>query len=138
MLTIRSIETRLRKLEAARRPPEGVFFLVWGHDEAEIERNLANAKARGEVGQGDTVVRALWTGHNGGPASRWIANCRSDLSHAEDDALFEEMKRRGVEQFGADETARVLAQPVTAQRDQWASQLTDAQLYAVALGEAAP
>src|SRR5215207_3582595 len=100
MLTIRAIETRLRKLEAKRRPAGGVFFLAWGRSEAEIERALANAKARGEVGQGDTVVRALWTGHNGGPASRWIASCRGDLSPAEDDALFEEMKRRGVEQFG--------------------------------------
>ena len=80
----------------------------------------------------------MWRGHNGGPPARWIANCRSDLSEAEDNALFEEMKRRGVEQFGADETARVLAQPVTAHRDQWASTLTSAQLYAIALGEPAP
>jgi len=80
----------------------------------------------------------VWRGHNGGPPARWIANCRSDLSEAEDDALFEEMKRRGVEQYGADAVADVLAQPVTAHRDQWASQLTDVQLYAAALGEAAP
>src|SRR3954454_12322201 len=37
-----------------------------GRDEAEIERNLANAKSQGEVVRGDTVVRVLWTGHNGG------------------------------------------------------------------------
>ena len=134
MLTMRGIETRLRKLEAKRRPPEGVFFLVWGHDAVEIERNLATAKARGEVGRGDTVIRALWTGHNGGPESRWIANCRSDLSPAEDDGLFEEMKRRGVEQYGAETVAEVLARPI-APRDTWASQLTDAQLFAAALGE---
>ena len=87
------------------------------------------------MSRGDTVVRALWTGHNGTPASRWIASCRSDLSPAEDDALFEEMKRRGVEQFGADAVAGILARPITAHRDSWASQLTDAQLFAAALGE---
>src|SRR3954463_5020203 len=113
-MLMRGIETRLRKLEAKRRPPEGVFFLAWGRSEAEIERALANAKAQGEVGRGDTIIRALWTGHNGGPASRWIANCRSDLSEAENDALVEEMKRRGVEQFGADAVADVLARPIAA------------------------
>lgn len=135
MLTVRSIETRLRKLEAKHRPAEGVFFLAWGRDDAEIERAVANAKAQGEVGRGDTVVRAVWTGHNGGPPARWIAQARRELSEAENDALFEEMKRRGVAQYGADAVASVLARPVAAHRDPRTSQLTDAQLFAVALGE---
>ena len=135
MLTMRGIETRLRKLEAKHRPAEGVFFLVWGRNEAEIEHAVASAKAQGELGRDDTVVRAVWTGHNGTPASRWIARCRDDLSPAEDDALFAEMERRFADQFGADALARTLAHPVTARRDPWASRMTDAQLFATALGE---
>ena len=65
----RAVERRLRKLEAKRRPAEGVFFLVWGRSPAETEQGMAAAKARGEVGHGDTIIRALWTGHNGGPPS---------------------------------------------------------------------
>ena len=57
--------------------------------------------------RGDTVVRVLWTGHNGGLPSWWITNCRSDLSKAEDDALGEELRRRGVEQYGAETVAEV-------------------------------
>ena len=134
MLTVRGIETRLRKLEAKRRPAEGVFFLVWGRSPAEIEQAVTAAKTSGTIVRGDTVVRAVWTGHNGGPPSRWIANCRSHLSPAEDDGLFEEMKRRGVEAYGAEAVAEVLARPI-AHPDTWASRLTDAQLFAAALGE---
>src|SRR4051794_33452546 len=131
MLTVRGIETRLRKLEAKRRPPEGVFFLVWGHDAVEIERNLATAKARGEVGRGDTIIRARWTGHNGGPESRWIANCRSDLSPAEDDVLTAALERLCAEVHSPEE----IAASATAPRDLRVSQMSDAQLLAVALGE---
>src|SRR3712207_1347234 len=93
MLTVRGIETRLRKLEAKRRPAEGVFFLVWGRNEAEIERAVVDAKAQRNVARGDTVVRALWTGHNGGPPARWIARCRGELSQAENDALTAALER---------------------------------------------
>jgi len=47
MLMIRGLETRLRKLEAKRRPAEGLFYLVWGRDEAEVEAALARAEAEG-------------------------------------------------------------------------------------------
>src|SRR5215203_4845325 len=107
MLTVRGIETRLRKLEAKRRPLGGVFFLAWGRDEAEIERAVANAKAQGEVGRGDTLVRALWT-----------ANCRSDLSPAEDDALTAEIERRCAEVYPEEIEASV-----TAPRDPLVSQM---------------
>ena len=68
----RALESRLGKLEAARQPPKAVFFLVWGRDEAEIEQAVASARAGGSLGRGDTIVRALWTGHNGMPARRGI------------------------------------------------------------------
>lgn len=68
----RALETRLRKLEAARKPDDGVFFLIWGRDEVQLELGLSNAVAIGTISTGDTVVRALWAGHKGMPVSRWI------------------------------------------------------------------
>jgi hypothetical protein len=136
MLTVRGIETRLRKLEAKRRPPEGAFFVVWGHDAAEIGRALVNAKARGEVGRGDTVVRALWTGHHGTPASRWIGE--RDLSRIEDEALGAEMERRIAElqQLLAEQDgAEALAAGPTAPPDPRIRHMSNAQLIAAALGE---
>jgi hypothetical protein len=134
MLTMRGIETRLRKLEAKRRPPGGVFFLAWGHDEAEIERAVANAKAQAEISRGDTLVRALWTGHNGTPASRWIAQPRRELSPAEDGALMAALERRCAE--AAEEMAEVVnARGNGVPRTGRVSEMTDAQLLAAALGE---
>src|SRR3954468_19395457 len=131
----RAVEGRLRKLEAVRRPPKAVFFLAWGRNEAEIERAVADARAGGSLSRGDTVVRALWTGHSGGPPSRWIGE--RDLSPAEDDALTVEMERRLAEvkrllaeQDGAEALVPAHAVP----RDPRVAQMTDAQLIAAALG----
>ncbi len=136
MLAIRGIETRLRKLEAKRRPPEAVFFLAWGRDEAEIERTVADAKAGGDIGRGDTVVRAVWTGHNGTPPSRWVKD--RDLSRAEDKVLVATMERRVVERRGAEALAGVHAhvKAMRAPRDLRIAEMSDEQLFAVALGEA--
>ena len=135
---MRGIETRLRKLEAARRPPGGVFFMAWGRDEAEIERAVANAKAQAEISQGDTLVRALWTGHNGTLASRWIAQPRRELSPAEDGALMAALERRCAEVYPEEEMAEMVnargnGVPCTGR----VSEMTDAQLFAAALGEPA-
>jgi hypothetical protein len=137
MLTVRGIETRLRKLEAKRRPAGGVFFLAWGRDEAEIERAVANAKAQAEISRGDTVVRARWTGHNGTPASRWITHPRRELSPAEDSALMAALERRCAAVYSAEELAEMVnargnGVPCTGR----VSEMTDAQLFAAALGEA--
>src|SRR4051812_10779764 len=136
MPAIRGIETRLRKLEAARRPAGGVFFLAWGRDAAEIERAGTSARAAGSLNRGDTLVRALWTGPDDTPASRWIGE--RDLSPAEDDALTVEMERRLAEvkrllaeQDGAEALVPAHAVP----RDPRVAQMTDAQLIAAALEE---
>ncbi len=44
---LRSIETRLRKLEAARKPEDGVFFLIWGRNQDQIELGLSNGHGIG-------------------------------------------------------------------------------------------
>ena len=130
MLTVRGVETRLRKLEVKRRPA-GAFFLAWGRSEAEIERTVADAKAGGSIGRGDTLVRVLWTGQDTMPASRWIGSCRGDLSPDEEDALTAELERLCAEVHSPEE----ITASVTAPRDLQVMHMTDAQLLAVALGK---
>ena|SRR5215210_3455157 len=93
----------------------------------------ANVKAGGMVSQGDPLVRAVWTGHNGTPASRWVAN--GDLSRTEDEALGAEMEQRFAERHRAEALAAVQAGAMTAPRDPRIVEMTDEQLFAAALGE---
>jgi hypothetical protein len=123
----RGIETRLRRLEVARRPNAAAFFLLWGRNPAELETRLEDAKERGAVTRGDPLVRAIWTGNNGTPPARWIASVRGDLLTGEDDALVREIERRtlGADcDEGEDERATNRAR-----------EMSDAELYAAALGE---
>lgn len=53
------------------------------------------------------LVHALWTGHNGMAASRWIVN--RDLSRDKDNALTAEVERRFAELHGAEALAAVQA-----------------------------
>jgi hypothetical protein len=110
-----------------------VFFLAWGRSEAELARAVTEARESGSVNRGDTLVRALWTGHNGGPPSRWIGH--RDLSPAEDDALTAEMERRWEAMASAEERAAAHAAHRAAPPDPRVAEMTDAQLLAAALGE---
>ena len=65
----RALEARLRKLEAKLRPGGRTFFLAWGRTEGEASERVSLARAAGEVGPGDVVVMAQWTGRDM-PASR--------------------------------------------------------------------
>ena len=123
----RGIQMRLRKLEGARRT--GVFFLAWGRDDAEIARNLDEARARGIVGRGDLVVRAHWNGRNGPPPSRWIVGRMREWSDEEGEALTAEMERR----ITAKESAA--DQPPSPQLQEKLRRMTDAELFAAGLGE---
>src|SRR5215204_6149102 len=136
MLTIQGIETRLRKLEAARRPKGGVFFPAWRRDKDEIERAVASARAGGSVGRGDTLVRASWTAHDTIPALRWIGE--RDLSWTENEALGAEMERRYAALaalYSDEEIAEVKAAFPSAPPDSRFRQMSDEQLFAEALGE---
>ena len=119
MLTSRGIEARLRKLEAKRRPAEGLFYLVWGRDEAEVERMVASAREAGIIGAGDTLVCAVWTGPEAMPAPRWVGSM-DRLSDAELSMLLAALK----------EVAAAEAAP----SDRRFAHLSNAQLTAVALG----
>jgi hypothetical protein len=125
----RAIELRVRKLEAARLPPDAVFFLAWGRNDAEVQQVVRVAKSAGKISRGDLLVRAHWRGANGAPASRWITGARRELSAAEYDALLKRVDEM---------IASTSAPQVTAShsfQDEGLSQMTDAQLIAEALGE---
>ena len=120
MLTRRT-EIRLRKLEGIGRSG-AVFFLAWGRDVPEIEAALAAARAAGEVERGDIVVRALWTGSNGTPPSRWIMEGALHCQDPEFVALEREVERRWPGCDGSDVPSPDFAA------------LTNLQLFAKALG----
>ena len=123
----RGIAMRLRQLEGARRT--GVFFLAWGRDDAEIARQLDEARARGIVGRGDLIVRAHWNGRNGPPLSRWIVGGMREWSDEEGEALMAEMEGR----IAAKE--RPTGAPPSPQMQDKLSRMTDAELFAAGLGE---
>jgi hypothetical protein len=126
----RGIAMRLRKLEGARRT--GVFYLAWGRDDAEIARNLDEARARGIVGRGDLIVRAHWNGRNGPPLSRWIVGRMREWSDEEGEALTAELERRVTSERSAAD------QPPSPQMQDKLRRMTDAELCVAGLGERVP
>jgi hypothetical protein len=125
----RAIELRMRKLEASRLPPDAVFFLAWGRNDAEIEQAVSDAKSAGKISRGDVLVGAYWRGANGAPSSRWITGARRELAPVEYDALLGQL-----DDLIGNMSARPVSEPRTF-RDERLSQMTDAQLFAEALGE---
>ena len=124
----RPVELRLRKLEAVLRP-RGVFFLIRGREEAEIDRKLDHAQQAREIAVGSIVVRAIWTGYNGAPPSRWIAEGSLGFNHPEHEALFGEVMRRA-------EGKAEPPEPGPGWRPETRlAEMTDVQLFAKALGE---
>jgi hypothetical protein len=125
MLT-RGLERRLRKLEGARKT--GVFFLAWGRDYENIARTLAEAQRAGLIVRDDIVVRALWTGCDGVPPSRWIVGQPRDLGDQEDEALVAEMERRLIPENVAQDAH-------TATMEAKVREMSDSELFTTALGE---
>ena len=77
-MTIASIERRLQKVEAGRRPPRGLFYIAWGRTPEEIERGLEEARQAGAIKTGDPVVRAPWPFGPEIPPNRWA---RDEIMH---------------------------------------------------------
>ena len=55
----KEIERRLQKVEA-RHAPVGRHIYVWGNCAEEHEAKIAELKARGQVGEADTLVCIGW------------------------------------------------------------------------------
>lgn len=70
---MRSLETRLRKLEAAFGPAPGSRFYIFGIDGAEIETRAAEAVRSGAIKPGQGYRAVLWRGQDAPPPPRWTA-----------------------------------------------------------------
>jgi hypothetical protein len=68
-----SLKGRVVRLESlcARRPRDSRFFMVWGKDNADIERKLHAAEEGGELASGDRFDAKIWTGSGTPPLPRW-------------------------------------------------------------------
>jgi hypothetical protein len=80
----RSLEIRLKNLEARRREP-GMLFFVWGRTDEEINGILANALEQGELGPTDPNVCVLCE-NDPMPQSGWKVYRK--LTKREDGVLF--------------------------------------------------
>jgi hypothetical protein len=134
-----AIDLRVRRLEHARRDHDGVFFLAIGRDEAEIERTIADARAKLALQSGDIVVRLLRIGQEV-PSSRWIVSSWGQLglagalSKAERAALDDEIDR--LREMLAAKLAPFEAEMASKpQEPSGADQWTDEQLIAAILGK---
>lgn len=88
-----SISRRLDRIETARRPPKGLFFVAWGRTPDEIEAALEQARAAGAIADRAPVVRCLWPAGAVPPASRWVRDEFHEIDRPEFDALMDEVDR---------------------------------------------
>ena len=92
-MTLAALERRLAKIETARRPPKGLFYVAWGRTPEEIETALALARAAGTIADGDPVVRCAWPIEYPMPASRWALDDFHEFDKPEFGALMGEVDR---------------------------------------------
>ena len=88
-----SLERRLSKMEASRRPPRGLFYVAWGSTPAEIEASLDRARRSKAITDGDLVVRCAWPVEYPIPESRWAYNHSREFDRTEFGALMGEVDR---------------------------------------------
>ncbi|GJE14794.1 hypothetical protein [Methylobacterium longum] len=140
-----SLERRLSKMEASRRPPRGLFYVAWGSTPAEIEASLDQARHARAIADGDPVVRCAWPVEYPIPASRWARNDMREFDKIEFGALMGEVdrfqdgllaavraeaRRRGEPDPDPDQ---IEIEAVTPERDEKARTMTDAALIGVVL-----
>ncbi|MDO8874520.1 MAG: hypothetical protein Q7V40_00260 [Pseudolabrys sp.] len=90
---IRSIETRLRKLEATRRAADNML-LLWVKPDGNIDDVVSAAKSDGLFVPGDHVICVDWLGDDEPPAPKWSQNLRKELSKIEYGYCIETLERR--------------------------------------------
>lgn len=69
----RGITARLRRIEEKTRPKGAQRFVVWGRDEAEVERIIADARKAGVLRPDDKTFGGVWTLPSEMPRSRWTS-----------------------------------------------------------------
>ncbi|MCJ2084658.1 hypothetical protein MKK88_01425 [Methylobacterium sp. E-005] len=90
---VTSLERRLAKIEASRRPPRGLYFVVWGCTAAEIEEGVSRARETGHIADGELIVRCAWPAEYPMPAPRWAHDDMRAFSPTEFGALMGEVDR---------------------------------------------
>jgi hypothetical protein len=70
-MSVPNLERRLAKIEASRRPPRGLYFVIWGCTAAEIEEAVSRARQTGHIVDGEPIVRCAWPAEYPMPAPRW-------------------------------------------------------------------
>jgi hypothetical protein len=126
------LTNRIVRLETARGRADGLLFVAWGRDQAEIEQALADARESGAVRDGDTVVRAAWPNQTPLPLSRWVPNQRwapDSLSESEFDALAD-MARELVADARSGQAPAPGAFAVQPRSADYIANLSDVQLFA--------
>jgi hypothetical protein len=76
-----NLKGRVVKLERLRRPKGARFFMIWGRDKADLARQLAKAKAEGDLLPGDRFNTRIWTNSSAPSPPRWTR--LDEMSHEE-------------------------------------------------------
>lgn len=92
-MTVVNLERRLAKIEAARRPPRGLYFVVWGCTAAEIEETVSRSRQSGHIAEGEPIVRCAWPSEYPMPAPRWAHDAIHEFTKTEFGALMGEVDR---------------------------------------------
>ncbi len=67
----RVVKSRLRKVEEKTRPKGAKLYVVWGRDEAEVERLITDARKAGVLRPEDKPEASVWRLPSEMPRSRW-------------------------------------------------------------------
>jgi hypothetical protein len=105
-MTIRSLESRVGKLEASRRSSDELL-LVWRHP----GQGISDALQRAVYWPGDRVICVEWDGDGPLPEPSWHRGLRLNLSKVEDDSLtraLEALPSSGREAFEAGHLSKPL------------------------------
>lgn len=123
-MTVRSITTRIEKLEARRRNDDEMLML-WRKPGSDIDVAVLSANKAGLFGSGDLVLCGEWYGEGDPPAARWVQRIKSDLTAPEMESLYQTLNSKVAEQ--SDDIGKAMPAP-------YLSHLSDEALWQRVIG----
>lgn len=87
-MIVRSIETRIVKLETRQRRPDEIL-VIW----REPDGDVAAAASGAQFAVGDKAICAEWFGETPPPEPRWCRRLSSDMDRTEYDYVIRSLKR---------------------------------------------
>lgn len=115
-MTIRSLETRLAKLEGSQRP-ENSRYLIWYQGDPAP----AYIAARDKFPSMSDAIMGEWTGDDPLPRNRWVKDIKADLTEAERSHLEGQLRTR--------RKADVKPERVTPQQQARLTEMSDTELW---------